>query len=327
MSDFSTQPGRSVANEEASGARLCSNCGERLCGEYCYRCGQRDRQVIDFFPTLVREAFAGVFAFESRTWRTLWYLFTRPALLTSEYLAGRRLRFLPPVRLFIAFVLVFLFTVSFEMFMDSVGVDINKYATEATQDNDDDVVTSADMEELESGVLDLIEPLRVPFLSDANNQRFVALLQERAIANIRSISEDPFDFVGQLLDYLPVLLLMMMPLLALVQKLAYLGSGRYYIEHLLLTLHNHSFLLLVFILLFLLDLLAWSSRGVLAATAGFLGSLLNLWAIAYLFMSLRLFFSQGYLLTTFKFLAMSITYGAMLITGTLLLTLISFFIY
>lgn len=331
MSDTESPPGQTASDPQAASSKNCRNCGTALQGEYCHQCGQQDKLVIQFFPTLVLESLEGLFAFESKTYLTLWYLFTRPAWLTKEYLAGRRARYLPPVRLFLVIVLAFLFTISLELFLDSAGIDIDQ---DQDQDEpelvfDDEAAASVelDLEELESGVMELIERLRVPFLSEQRNGQFIGILQERAINNIAALRDDPSDFIDQLLESLPVLLLVLIPLLALLKKLVYLRSGRYYVEHLLLTIQNHSFLFLAFILLFLLDLLIWMDFIIVAAVAGFLGSALNLWVVAYLFLSLRVFFGQGFLKTSFKFLLISLTYGALLIVATLFLSLVSFFIY
>jgi hypothetical protein len=214
-----------------------------------------------------------------------------------------------------------------ELFLDSLGLDIDREEGGPVLILVDEEEAGADLDELESGVLELIELVRIPFLSETTNGEFVVLLKERAVNNLATVREDPGDFFNQLLDYLPILLLMMMPLLALMQKLSYLFSGRYYVEHLLLSVHNHSFLFLAFLLFFLLDLLAWSGFSILPLLAGILGSVLNLWIVAYLFLSLRRFFAQGFLLTCVKFVVISLSYGALLISATLLLSLVSFFIY
>ena len=44
---------------------------------------------------------------DSRLWRTLAALLLRPGYLTREFLAGRRARYLPPVRLYLVISLVF----------------------------------------------------------------------------------------------------------------------------------------------------------------------------------------------------------------------------
>jgi hypothetical protein len=356
MAESSDQSALKASTGSDLDSTTCSNCGAALHGEFCAQCGQQNKTVIRFFPTLLLEAFEGLFAFNSKTYRSLWCLFARPAFLTREYLAGRRVRYLAPMRLFIVFLLAFLFTISVQMFLNSVGLTIgqendqpeqpvleeldaeftaaiDELAVELNADGDGQTVDPAvlerttDLSELQTGVSEVLANLRVPLLSEQNNQQFVALLQERAITNIEAISEDPSDFFNGLLESIPALLLLMMPVLAMLQKLFYLGSGKYYVEHLVLTIHNHSFLLMVFILAFLLDLLIWTDFSVLPSIAGFLRSLLNLWVVAYLYLSLRLFFGQGYFITGVKFFTISVSYGAFLIVGVLLFMLVGFFIY
>ncbi|MBT8146156.1 MAG: DUF3667 domain-containing protein [Gammaproteobacteria bacterium] len=357
MSEPSNQSTSDEPLQNKQEPTACSNCGASLHGEYCAFCGQRDTSVIRFFPTLLLEAFEGLFAFDSKSYRSLWFLFARPAFLTREYLAGRRVRYLAPMRLFVIFLIAFLFTISVQVFLNSVGININQ-ETEVSEQSvleeveteftaavdelanepgiDSDVDTDSnqmvferttDLDELETGVSELLANLAVPFLSEQNNQQFVALLQERAATNIEAISNDPSDFFNGLLENIPALLLLMIPVLALLQKLFYLGSGKYYVEHLVLTVHNHSFIFMNFILLFLLDLVIWTDFGIVPAIAGFLRSLLNFWAVVYLYLSLRRFFGQGYFITGVKFLTISISYGAFLIIGVLLFMLIGFFIY
>ena len=357
MSELNTENENPAPGDELPGSEFCRNCGAGLQGEYCGHCGQHDRSVIRFFPSLVLEAFEGLFAFDSKTYRSLWYLFSRPAFLTREYLAGRRVRYLAPLRLFIIFILMFLFTISLQMFLESIGIDIDQDVPEFAEtdraaaeaeleaaineladglssggaadasDAGRNVELTADMNEFQSGVSELISNLHIPFLSEQNNAQFVELLQERAANNIDSIAEDPSDFLTGMLEYMPVLMLLMVPLLAAIQKLAFIGSGRYYVEHLVLTLHNHSFLFLTFSLLFVLDVIAWTGFSLLPTLANTLSTILSLWVIVYLFLSLRLFFQQGYFVTGAKFFFISIVYGALLVSGILLFMLVGFFIY
>ncbi|WP_239692470.1 DUF3667 domain-containing protein [Microbulbifer mangrovi] len=52
-------------------------------------------------PELIGDFFSTVFGLDSRIKRTLWPLLLKPGFLTNEYLAGRRIRYVSPVRLFI----------------------------------------------------------------------------------------------------------------------------------------------------------------------------------------------------------------------------------
>jgi hypothetical protein len=90
-------------------ARPCPNCGELLWGQYCASCGQRARVRMITFWELLKDAGDLLASLDSRLWRTLGLLLFRPGRLTLDYLQGRRARFVPPVRLFIASSIVFFF--------------------------------------------------------------------------------------------------------------------------------------------------------------------------------------------------------------------------
>ena len=323
---------------------LCQNCGQALQGEYCSNCGQRNREFIRFFPTLISEIFEGLFAFNSRTYISLWYLLSRPAFLSNEYLSGRRTQYLPPMRLFLVFLLVFIFTISLELFLESVGVildseeelgpvpelestDSDPTVTITCPRGSNEIVINGGDDSYISDILEFLGNIELPFISEERNQDFVQVLQAQTEANIPAIQENPRDFVGQLLEYVPIMMLILMPLLALIQQVAYLGSGRYYIEHLVLTIHNHSFLFFAFIILFVLDLLTSINITAISFTTNLISTLISLWIIVYLFLSLKFFFQEGYIITFVKNLMISIIYGVCMITGIVSLVIFGFFTY
>lgn len=90
-------------------ARPCPNCSELLWGQYCANCGQRARVRMITFWELLKDAGDLLASLDSRIWRTLGLMLFRPGRLTLDYLQGKRARFVPPVRLFIASTLVFFF--------------------------------------------------------------------------------------------------------------------------------------------------------------------------------------------------------------------------
>jgi len=90
-------------------ARPCPNCSELLWGQYCASCGQRARARMITFWELLKDAGDLLASLDSRIWKTLGLLMFRPGRLTLDYLQGKRARFVPPVRLFIASSIVFFF--------------------------------------------------------------------------------------------------------------------------------------------------------------------------------------------------------------------------
>jgi len=55
----------------------------------------------------VREVAGDLFALDSRLWRTVGPLLVRPGFLTREHFAGRRVRYVPPLRLYVFVAIVF----------------------------------------------------------------------------------------------------------------------------------------------------------------------------------------------------------------------------
>src|SRR5688500_291421 len=89
---------------------ICANCGAKLDGEYCAACGQRHEPHIHTVAHFASEAVESISHADSRLWRTLWYLFSRPGFLTREFFAGRRVAYLPPFRLYLVLSVLFFST-------------------------------------------------------------------------------------------------------------------------------------------------------------------------------------------------------------------------
>jgi hypothetical protein len=85
----------------------CLNCGTALHGAFCAVCGQKaaapDPTFHDFFHELTHE----LLHLDGRLWRSVIDLFGRPGFLTKEHCAGRRTRYVAPLRLYLTFSLVF----------------------------------------------------------------------------------------------------------------------------------------------------------------------------------------------------------------------------
>jgi hypothetical protein len=84
-----------------AGSGHCLNCGTELAGPFCHYCGQPDKNLVRFFPALLREMMEDFADFDSRFMRTMKPLLFRPGKLTRDYLDGRRFRYVPPLRLYI----------------------------------------------------------------------------------------------------------------------------------------------------------------------------------------------------------------------------------
>lgn len=91
---------------------LCANCDTPMLGEFCYACGQPRKGMIRHLSGLMADFFDSVFNLDSRTLRTLWPLLARPGFLSNEYFAGRRTRYVTPLRLYVFLSVIAFFAVA-----------------------------------------------------------------------------------------------------------------------------------------------------------------------------------------------------------------------
>ena len=80
----------------------CPECATPLVGEYCHRCGEKLPDAHDLtMKHFLHHGLHELTHLDSKIFRTLRALIFRPGLLTVEYLAGRRKRYVLPLRLFL----------------------------------------------------------------------------------------------------------------------------------------------------------------------------------------------------------------------------------
>jgi hypothetical protein len=91
----------------------CKNCDAALLGRYCVNCSQAADVHVPSTRELVHELLEGLTHSDSRLWRTLTTLWFKPGKLTEEFVAGRRVAYLPPFRLYLVVSIVFFLAVSF----------------------------------------------------------------------------------------------------------------------------------------------------------------------------------------------------------------------
>ncbi len=88
----------------------CPECGEPIDERFCPRCGEKRVEARDYSLRHFLGEAVNVFAnLESPIPRSFAALLFRPGLLTAEYLAGRRKRYLKPLQIFVLCNVVFFF--------------------------------------------------------------------------------------------------------------------------------------------------------------------------------------------------------------------------
>jgi hypothetical protein len=136
------------------------------------------------------------------------------------------------------------------------------------------------------------------------------LTERRLIATCERIGADRGKALGrQMLDNIPVALIVLLPLIALVLKGLYPLSRRYFVEHLLFFVHFHSFFFLILTLQILFSRLAGmlfvpEPITILIIVAA------SFYIPVYLYKAMRRVYEQGHLLTLTKYIVL---FGAYII--------------
>ena len=327
-----------IAAGEPKPLVVCLNCGTALDGQYCGKCGQRAASRLISVWELLRDAFGDLLELDSRLWRTLIPLVTRPGQLTHDYLEGRRARFMPPFRMYLVLSIVF-FLVAFFDPREELEILFEPLAPAATDSEENADDADAFREEVlrdlaEDGLIvgdpggtdaagdaaedDDEEPGNICDIDDFDNADLPEWLASRLteerlqVMCDRMIADDGRAFFKKLLDNVPAALFVLLPLMALVLKILYPLSKRFYVEHLLFVVHYHAFAFLILSLQVLFTRLGTLFRvpepaidvTVFAA---------SLYVPFYLYKALRRVYGQGRFFTVLKFLLLAFAYCAGLI--------------
>ena len=116
-----TEPAAETAVVSTVEIKECENCHQPLNGPYCANCGQEADSKLKYFWVVIMHLLDDILSFDSRASRTVWPLVTRPAFITNEYFAGRRVHYVPPIRLYLFISIIFFLTLNF-----FIGGDNNK---------------------------------------------------------------------------------------------------------------------------------------------------------------------------------------------------------
>ena len=87
----------------------CLNCYHPLdiSDEYCPNCGQLNCSKKLAFNDFFNEFFAGIFAYDSRFYRTLGVLLFKPGKISKDYIEGKRVRYANPYRFYLSASIIF----------------------------------------------------------------------------------------------------------------------------------------------------------------------------------------------------------------------------
>ena len=91
----------------------CQNCGAKLTGPHCAQCGQAAIDYRRSFRHVIVDVLDSFLNWDSKFFATIGLLIVKPWRLTNEFLAGKRVRYLHPLRLYLLASILFFFAVNY----------------------------------------------------------------------------------------------------------------------------------------------------------------------------------------------------------------------
>src|SRR5256886_1107946 len=91
----------------------CENCGATLAGPHCAQCGQAAIDYRRSFRHVIVDVLDSFLNWDSKFFATIGLLIVKPWRLTNEFLAGKRVRYLHPLRLYLLASILFFFAINY----------------------------------------------------------------------------------------------------------------------------------------------------------------------------------------------------------------------
>jgi hypothetical protein len=339
----------------------CENCGTQLTGRYCAQCGQPAIDYRRSFRHVLVDILDSFLNWDSKFFATIGLCIARPWYLTNEFLAGRRVRYLNPLRLYLLASIIFFFAVSY--LAKSVNMNPRQPLSPEARTKIEERLKREDLSQDERAHLekklkratlppeatakleetlkrkDLPPEARVgiekalknaPDDGDENLIKFDTpptdsagkWLQARAKEKLGEHGSNLQLFLLALFNNLPYMMLCCIPLFAFVLKILYIRRHIFYIDHLIYSLHIHTF---VFVSIMLI---VGATMGLHRIAPGWLAGWIIglLWATfaVQIFWSIRRVYRQGWFFSIFKFFVGGFIYFIVLclaLAATFLITL------
>src|SRR5437667_7350774 len=339
----------------------CENCGAQLQGHWCAQCGQAAVDYRRSFRYVIADVLDSFLNWDSKFFTTIALLILKPWRLTNEFLAGKRVRYVNPLRLYLLASILFFFAVNYgaKDLRLQPGKLSPKDRAELEADLKKGDLPPAAREQLEALLQESPSPSSSPPSTspspatsipspppapetDKQRQEYGKIGERPFVVFDEAKSTTPFErwieaqakekmggrgtkmglFIATLFSNLPYMMLCCIPLFAFVLKILYLRRHIFYIDHLIYALHIHTFFYIGIMLIALATI--GLNRAAPGPIAGWVIALLWIAFVVQIFLSIRRVYRQGWFFTVIKFCFGGVAYLVVLFVAlfaTFLITL------
>jgi hypothetical protein len=322
----------------------CKNCGAPLHGKYCHDCGQPIEGLVRHFGSVMGDVMDSVLNIDARIIHSLLPLYFRPGKLTLDYFDGKRARYVTPFRLVFFLAIIAFFATQLTLRSNFIhyvqfdtprvgGVSVSAKAPADTGEQDTHFA-NGDIKFGDKVIWNrLTKPVHLAWLPDFADDSLNDSI-ENARVNLHDMNSGngvqamaaARRLMGGVFAVAPQVLFVLLPVFALLLKIFYVFKRRMYMEHLIVAMHSHAFIMLSMLVLLALALL----RHWVAPHVAVLGSLLGLlhaaawiWLFVYLFIMQKRVYKQGWFMTTVKYCTIGFCYSLLVTVGVVLALVIS----
>lgn len=320
--------------------KSCLNCNALINGRYCSICGQENLEPQESVWHLIVHFFNDITHFDGKFFSSVKYVVTKPGFLSSEYVAGRRMSYLNPVRFYVFTSFIF-FLILFSFFIKEEDLKLNE-KTVAGMSRHDSIKLQESIKELDTTLTENIinkKNFTISFDSarkNSNNEGFtffrisdyrdrkqfdslnkLGLVKEgflkRAFIDKQFHLKEKYGndkvktlnaLVDACLSVVPQILFLSLPFFALILKLLYVRRTKYYyVAHIIFTIHFYIFVYIQVLLInFISNIAKITNQGWLYD----LSIVFGLGIFYYMYRAMRNFYEQGRWKTLVKLCILSI---------------------
>lgn len=315
----------------------CLNCGQHVEEHFCTHCGQENIEIKEDAIHMITHAVADYFHFESKFLGTIKPLLLQPGWLSKLYVAGKRVAFIHPIKLYIFISIVFFLFILSSKKSEQAELESTKSSQPSklkierlesdlknpafSQMQRDSVVRAAVAEvtdeesERTQRTLDselLIESdstlaayeNRQKVLPKNERDNFLKHYIVRKNFELRKSPDVAEKIERDIKHNVPKMMFILLPLFALILKLVYFRSKKFYYEHLIYSFHVHAAL---FLSLLVVNALSWFF-DLFYDISNLLTFAWFIYALWYIYRSLRTFYGSKKWVTVAKFMFLMFGY-------------------
>jgi hypothetical protein len=307
-----------LKNDSKDTLLSCPNCGYNFHYDcrYCPECGQKNHSLAIPFKHVMEEVLESTLHFDTKLVHSLKLLIFKPGILSAEFISGRRMRYVPPIRLyiFISFMFFFLYSLHphFSGSHPAVAGSAQAQSSGESQDMKMSVfdVKSEDLKSMNDRQIDSL--IVANGMAESPMKKYIL----RQFAQVAKSGKGEFKHL--VLKNISYMMFILMPFFSFLVYLFYRKTIQYYMSCLVISIHMHSF---IFLLLTLSTIIQWFFSSLI------LDLIVALVVYVYLFLMLRNVFRQKALVTHLKAVTIGILYfySMLMAFGTVLLISITVF--